>query len=146
MTRKREPDRLRRGKAFHKKIQVEWDKEAEGEISTEKTVIKPSGRKGRMDVHAAGDDKLVGVVEIKASDWDRMTVQALRRNVRRQIRQIWDYIESQLAEKKDVSPGVIFPHRPKDPGRMKLIEDLFDEEGIPVIWDDETVKERKARG
>jgi hypothetical protein len=28
---------------------------------------------------------------------------------------------------------------------MKLIEQLFDEEGIPVVWEDETVVERKAR-
>jgi hypothetical protein len=28
---------------------------------------------------------------------------------------------------------------------MKLIEDLFEEEGIPVVWDDETVSECKKR-
>jgi len=43
-----------------------------------------------------------------------MTDSAVRRNVKRQIKQIWDYIESQLTMKKDVdverllevSPGV----------------------------------------
>jgi hypothetical protein len=28
---------------------------------------------------------------------------------------------------------------------MKLIEDMFEEEGIPVVWHDETIEERKAR-
>ena len=46
---------------------------------------------------------------------------------------------------KDVSPGIIFSRRPKDPNRMKLIEQLFDEEGIPVVWEDETIAELKAR-
>lgn len=29
---------------------------------------------------------------------------------------------------------------------MRLVEALFDREGIAVVWDDETVDERKARG
>jgi hypothetical protein len=126
-------------------VQCEWADQAEGEVTAEKTVRKPSGRAGRVDVYVVADGKLVAVAEIKASDWDRMTLRALRRNARRQIRQIWRYIDSQLAAGKDVSPGVIFPHRPRDPDRMKLIEDLFEGEGIPVVRDDETKKARKAR-
>jgi len=109
-------------------------------------IHKPSGRKGRIDIFVNDDgDKLVAVAEVKASDWDKMTDLAVRRNVRRQIKQIWDYIESQLAKEKEVSPGVIFPKRPKDKERMQFIEDLFEEEGIPVVWQDETIKERKTR-
>jgi hypothetical protein len=74
-----------------------------------------------------------------------MTDSAVRRNARRQIKQIWDYIDSQLKAKRDVSPGIIFPKRPKHRARMKLIEDMFEEEGIPVVWHDETIEERKAR-
>ena len=29
--------------------------------------------------------------------------------------------------------------------RMKQIEDMFEQEGIPVVWQDETIEERKAR-
>ncbi len=141
-----EPSQLKRGKAFHKKMQVDWLKTAEGKILTEKGITKPSGRKGRIDIFVDDDgSKLVAVAEVKASDWDKMTETAIRRNARRQIKQIWDYIESQLNIKKDVSPGVIFPKRPKDTARMKLIEELFEEEGIPVVWQDETIEERKAR-
>jgi len=103
-------------------------------------------RKGRIDIFVDDDgDKLVAVAEVKSSDWDKMTDSAVRRNVRRQIKQIWDYIESQLNVKKDVSPGIIFPKRPKDKERMRLIEELLEEEGIPVVWQDETIEERKAR-
>ena len=141
-----EPTQLRHGKAFHKKMQANWLNTAEGKILIEKAITKPTGRTGRIDIFVDDDgDKLVAVAEVKASDWDKMTDSAVRRNVRRQIKQIWDYIESQLKMKKDVSPGIIFPKRPKDQERMRLIEEMFEEEGIPVVWQDETVEERKAR-
>ena len=148
MKSKKEPIQLRRGKAFHRKMQADWVETAEGDIRVEKTITKPTGRKGRVDVLADPEKKMVSVVEVKCSDWDRMTHKALRRNIRRQIRQIWSYIESQLDEGKEVCPGVIFPKRPKSIQRLKLIEELFEEEGIPVVWDDETIEERKdlARG
>lgn len=144
-SKKREPKQLVRGKELHKKLQEDWQKTAQGEVKHEEGVVKPSGRKGRIDIFINADDNEVAVVEIKASDWDSMTLKALRRNVSRQASQIWDYIESQLERGKDVSPGVIFPKRPKDPKRMGLIEKLFDERGIPVVWEDESIKERKAR-
>jgi len=150
MTSEREPEALRRGKAFHRLVQNEWEAEAEGCVTSEKPIRKPSGRRGRVDVFV--DDKdpkgVIAIVEIKASDWDRMTEKAVRRNVRRQIRQIWSYIESQIVgerytsdgDGKDVCPGVIFPTRPKDSTRATLIEKTFLEEGIPVVWHDEAVE------
>jgi len=74
-----------------------------------------------------------------------MSLSNLRRNVKRQARQIWNYIESQLEEGIDVSPGVIFPKQPKDIDRMKLVEHLFKKRGISVVWEDETIDERAAR-
>jgi hypothetical protein len=145
MTASNEPKHLRHGKGVHKRIQKEWHKSAEGSIVSEKTMTKPSGRKGRMDIFVASDETLVAVAEIKCSKWDAMTLAAVRRNVSRQARQIWDYIESQLELGKGVSPGVIFPKLPKDPHRMKLVEQLFNEEGIAVVWEDETATKRKAR-
>ncbi len=146
MTSKTEPTQLLRGKAFHKKMQIDWLNNAEGKILIEKAITKPTGRKGRIDIFVDDDgDKLVAVAEVKASDWDKMTDSAVRRNVRRQIRQVWNYIESQLKTKKDVSPGIIFPKRPKDRERTELIEKIFEEEGIPVVWLNETIEERKMR-
>ena len=79
-----------------------------------------------------------------------MTLSNLKLNARNQVRQIWSYIESQLEgfgkdEAKDVCPGDIFPKQPKGPIRLKLIEELFNEEGIQVVWQDESIDERKAR-
>jgi hypothetical protein len=141
MKKKRELDRLKKGKQYHKKIQKEWIAEATGDVRVEKRMQKLSGKKGRMDVFVQdGEDRrLVGIGEIKFSDWDRMNLKALKRNVRRQIKQIWDYIDSHLKREKDVSAGVIFPKRPKDDERTKLIEELFNNEAIQVVWEDDSV-------
>ena len=144
-TKNSEPKPLRWGKEFHKKVQKVWLKSANGEVMTEKSMTKSNGRKGRMDIFVKSDETLAAVIEIKGSNWDAMSQTAIRRNVRHQARQIWDYIDSQLASGRDVSPGIIFPERPKDSGRMNLIEKLFEEEGISVAWEDESIVERKAR-
>ena len=140
-----EPYVLKHGKDFHKKIQSNWENQAEGDVQREKSIKKPSGRAGRIDIHVEAGDDLVAVVEIKASNWDRMLESTVLKNVKRQARQIWNYIESQLTNNVNVSPGVIFPQLPKDPERVKLIEELFDEEGIPVVWEDESIEDCKAR-
>lgn len=142
---KREPKALRRGKRFHRTVQAEWQQDAEGEVAVEKGVRKPAGRRGRIDIFVDAGDRLTAVAEIKASDWDRMTESALRRNVSRQARQILDYIESQLVEGKEVCPGVVFPRRPKSRQRLEVIEALFEEQGIAVVWQDESLEERRAR-
>ena len=80
-----EPSQLWRGKAFHKLIQDEWRREAEGHILPERHIIKPGGRKGRVDVFVNDDDPdgTVAIVEVKATDWDKIKAENVRRNVRR---------------------------------------------------------------
>ena len=94
----KEPKQLRRGKDFHCKIQKEWLDTAQGTILPEKTIRRLTGRRGRVDIFVDdnSEDNHVAVVEIKASDWDRMKPKAVRRNALRQVRQIWDYIDSQV--------------------------------------------------
>ena len=137
----KEPKILKNGKEFHKKIQTEWLDTAEGEVKAEKQMIKQNGRKGRMDVFIKTEETYVSIAEIKMSDWDVMTIKNLHRNVRRQIRQIWSYIDSQLEQKRDVTPGIIFSNRPQKNGRLDLIEQLFGKECITVVWDDESIEE-----
>ncbi len=151
----KEPEQLRRGKAFHKLVQKEWVHEAEGDVTAERVVLKVNGLRGRVDVFVNDDDPdgVVAIVEIKATDWDRIKQASLRRNVRRQIRQVWGYIGTQIlgpdyvptGEHKSVSPGIIFPRRPQDPARMAAVEAMFWEEGIVVVWHDESLEECRAR-
>lgn len=144
----REPERLRRGKQFQEQIQRSMSRDgSDPEVKVERQVEKPSGRRGRIDILIDMENE-VAVIEIKASNWDRMTDRAVRRNVRRQMRQIVTYIETQmpvLEEGRGISMGVIFPHRPTSLERTQLIEEMFFEEGIQVSWEDETIEERRAR-
>src|SRR5438270_5308615 len=113
---------MSRGRHFHRTVQADWLKKAEGKVGAEKAVTKPSGRRGRIDVFVAdAGDGLVAIAEIKASGWNRMTANAVRRNVVRQARQVWDYIESKLAVGSDVCPGIVFSRRPTSTRRLQLI-------------------------
>jgi hypothetical protein len=145
----KEPKHLYRGKIFHKKLQNEWIQTAEGKVEVERAVIRKNEKKGRVDIYVSDKD-MAAVVEIKHTDWDLMTLPNLKRNLKRQIRQIWSYIESQLEglgkdEIKDVSPGIIFPKRPSKTETLYLIEEMFNENGIQVVWQDESIDKRKAR-
>ena len=116
-----EPSQFRRGKAFHKLIQKEWEQEAEGDVKSERHVRKPNGRKGRVDVFVNDEDPKgpIAIVEVKATDLDKIEKKNICHNVRCQIRQIWSYIESQIlngqyvkgGEGKDICSGIIFPNR-----------------------------------
>ena len=140
-----EPARLRRGKNFHLRQQAEWEEVEEGEVSREKRMRDPDGHGGRIDILVDEGAAWVSVVEFKSSDWDSMSNEAVGRNVRRQIRQVWRYIESQLNEGWEVCPGVVFEMSPADPERKRTIEEMFDEAGISVVWEGDNLDDRRAR-
>ena len=141
----KEPKQLKRGKIYHKKLQKDWKHSSEGIVGLEKHIKKPNNGIGRIDIHVEADNKLVAVVELKNSDWDKMAVEAVKINVKRYSKQVWGYIDSQLDDKKDISPGIIFPEKPNIMKKLELIEKLFEEQFISVVWEDESIKERKKR-
>jgi hypothetical protein len=147
MTGSREPKQLRQGKRFHKKVQREWLQTAKnGKPIPERSIKKLNGRNGRVDILVEDFGDFISIVEIKATDWDQMTEKNIIRNVRRQILQIWSYIDSALElEGQQVCPGVIFPKLPRDPERLHRIESLFNDEGIQVVWHDETLQHLRKR-
>jgi len=148
MSKLGEPVQLRRGKRFHKLIQREWLKTAkDGYPRPERFIKKISGNYGRVDILVEQLGKeMVSVVEVKATDWERIKPQNLQRNLRRQIKQVWKYVDSQLdVYGFRVCPGIIFPKLPKDPKRLNIIEAAFNSGGIQVIWHNEFVKNLKAR-
>jgi hypothetical protein len=139
MRRQREPAALRRGKAFHKMVQREWLQTAkDGEPRPERYVRRLDRKRGRVDILVEKLGDFVSIIEIKASDWDRMSARNVVRNVRRQIRQVWSYVAAQVELfDHQVCPGIIFQKMPKDETRLQLIETMFNGEGIQVVWHDE---------
>jgi hypothetical protein len=139
--------RLQRGIEFYRLVQAEWLRDTQDGIPHPERVIKRSnGRCGRVDVLVEELGNLVSVVEIKATYWDAMAANRVIPNARRQIRQIWSYVNAELdIYGMELCPGVIFPHLPRRTERLELIERLFDDAGIQVVWHDETIEQCRER-
>ncbi len=78
------------------------------------------------------------VVEIKATDWDRMKPHRVRPNALRHARQVWRYIEAELLGERSVLPALVYPKTPLTPGRKEQVEEILHERLIQVIWRDES--------
>lgn len=143
----KEPKHLRRGRLFHRRMQADWlETIKDGKPCPERTIKRLNGRNGRIDVLVEDIDDLLSVVEIKSTDWDEVQEQNVTRNVKRQIHQIWSYVDALMEnECKDVCPGIIFPRIPRDPKRLALIESLFNEAGVQVVWHNESIDALKER-
>jgi len=137
-----EPKQLRRGKIFQREVQNDWAKTAEGRINIECTIplLRPTGgrrqhRRGRMDILVDDIGDQVAVVEIKATNWDRILPRNITKNLGSHRRQIYKYIEKYLdGEGKTVCPGLIYPTEPETPGLKERIEEYLNDYGIAVAW------------
>jgi hypothetical protein len=96
-----------------------------------------NGKRGRVDTMLFDkDERHTIVVEIKASNWDKMKPHRVRPNALRHVRQLWRNIKAELKEGA-ILPTVIYPGTPKTPGRKNQIEEILHEMGIQVVWRDE---------
>lgn len=104
-------------------------------IAIEKTDIK--GKLGLMDPMLFDKhERHTIVVEIKASNWDKMKPHRVRPNALRHVRQLWRNIRAELNDGA-ILPTVIYPGTPKTPGRKNQIEEILHEMGIQVVWRDD---------
>lgn len=95
------------------------------------------GKKGRVDIRLEiADDGAVVIVEIKATDWDRIKPNRIRLTALRHASQIWRYIEAHLTP-DDVIPAIVYPHPPKNADRKAQVEAILEEKGIQVVWREE---------
>ena len=137
-----EPEILRRGKAFHRRVQRDWeDLATDGVVDSEHTIEISRDtqrvRSGRLHLFVDDLGDFVSVVEIKSTDWDRVKPENRRRLVASHRRQIWRYIETFLdRERVDVCAGVIYPRAPRTPGLRREIEELLNDYGLQVVWYD----------
>lgn len=141
-----EPEILRKGKAFHKRVQEDWERTAkDGKIIKEHfiplSVIRKKLKKrksGRLDIFVDVKDNFVTIVEIKSTDWDKVKEKNRKKLLGSHRRQVWNYIEEYLdVEKIDVCPGIIYPKPPKTPGLKDMIEKYLNEYGLQVVWYDD---------
>jgi len=142
-----EPEILRRGKAFHKRVQGDWENTAKGgtikiEHSIPLSILRKKTKHqktGRLDIFVDELGDFISVVEIKSTDWDKVKEKNRKKLLGSHRRQVWRYIEEYVDIKKiDVCPGVIYPKAPITLGLKDKIEGYLNDYGLQVVWYDDT--------
>lgn len=129
--------------AFRKQVKLArrfetWERSRWNSPEHERVEIEAStawkGRRGRIDLRLVDETEGFSVVvEMKASDWDKMLPHRVRPNALRHARQLWRYIDAQL-EHGPVLPALVYPLEPKTLGRKEEIEAILHERCIQVVW------------
>ena len=128
-------DQVGRGRDFEKWERSHWKEGINAEAKNEaQTTWK--GKGGRTDIQLSLEEGQVVIVELKATNWDKMKENRVRANANRHANQIWRYINAQL-DYSEVIPSIVYPAPPKTPGRLEVIETILNERGIQVVWRDE---------
>jgi len=113
------------------------------------------GRRGRIDVLAIiddGDERVAVIIELKASDWTAQSPEQVRRKGARHAAQLYSYqghLTNQMwdedaqawapdGEVQAVQMWLVYERRPIDPDVAAAIEEQLGEDGISVLWFDET--------
>ena len=94
-------------------------------------------KRGRMDIFISEvADDYVMIIEIKATDWDRIKPKNIKRNLYRHSKQLYNYIDKYMTiDNKDVGLGVIYPEPPKTKGLREFVEETaMAKYSFPVYW------------
>jgi len=148
-------ERIRQGRKFEAWEREQWNNELNSVRKTE-VGTKWKGKAGRIDIRLQieeddeGRDTVV-IVETKATNWDKIKDHRVRLTARKHVKQIWRYIEDVVnpreedhpnVKKEDLIPlrataAVVYPAPPTIPDRKEMIEEIFEEEYIQVVWREE---------
>jgi hypothetical protein len=141
-----EPDNLRLGKVFHRRVQSDWAGEVEhAAVRSEKGILFAAlagsarqQRRGRLDIFIDRIDDFVTIVEIKATDWDRVLEKNRRKLLGAHRRQVMRYVEKYLdVDQVSVCAGIIYPHAPRSAGVKDLVEQYLNDSALQVVWYDD---------
>jgi len=142
----KEPEQLQRGKEFQRIVQKDYGKNSNGGgVEIEKHVSfelleKVRQKSGRMDIFISDlENGYVTIMEIKATDWDRIKSKNIKRNLYRHSRQLYRYIDKYMdVDELEVCPAMVYPKAPSKEGLRELVEQLaMDNYCFPVYWYDE---------
>ena len=141
-----EPKRLREGKDFHSRVQKEWLTETFGAARPERRTnegdpLEDGRHRGRMDVRMFDpEEPMAFVIELKDSDFDRMTDRRVRPNVARNRLQVSRYGEAVQANSGNgiefVCLAIVYSREPSDPDRRDWIERYLSDYMTACFWHD----------
>lgn len=137
-----QPSQLIRGKKFQVLVQKDFIENTKDGTARKEAFISFKDLKqvrkkyGRMDIFIDElDADFVTIVEVKATDWDKIKPSNIKKNLWRHQRQLFHYIEKYLdVDKLQVCPGIIYPKPPKSPSLRQFIETCLEEYGAPAYW------------
>lgn len=128
--------RVQRGRKFEEWERAQWNSELNSAAEFE-APTSWKGKRGRVDIKLRlEEDGNIVIVEIKATDWDKIMEKRVRPTALRHAHQIWRYIDAHLTP-LDVTPAIVYPSPPQTPGRRELLEKILNERGIQVVWREE---------
>lgn len=96
---------------------------------------------GRVDIAvvALRPERSSIVIEIKGTNWDRITTQRIRRNALRHLNQLHRYLDTAVNEMESgqwdaVSGALLYPKRPADQDKLNMLEDVAAVQAIMIVW------------
>lgn len=89
-----------------------------------------------MDILITELGNFVTILEIKATDWDRIKPKNIKKNLYRHQGQLFKYVDKNIEiEKMDVCLGIIYPKPPRKKGLREFIEKRLEETYlVPAYW------------
>lgn len=92
-----------------------------------------------MDILVTELGDFVTILEIKATDWDRIKPKNVAKNLYCHQKQLFNYVDKYVEiDKLDVCLDIIYPKPPKKKGLREFIERRLEEKySVPAYWYDE---------
>jgi hypothetical protein len=135
-------ERLAKGRAFHDAVQSAFLTDlADATGFRERGWRLTEGGRGRVDLAVVADDreKMLIIIEIKGTDWDKIRADRVKRNVQRHIRQLLTYLATAITELETgqwegVAGALLYPSRPASAESLACIEAAAAEQAIMLSW------------
>ena len=138
-------DRLAKGRAFHDTVQSAFLTDLTGATGfRERGWRLAAGGRGRVDLAVVTDDteKMLIIIEIKGTDWDKIRADRVKGNVQCHLRQLLAYLDTAIGELEagqweGIAGALLYPSRPASPETLACIQAAAHEQAIMVTWYDE---------
>lgn len=136
-----EPIILYKGKIFEKIVKKNfYDYTKDGKVKEEANIridkLNNLEKIGRIDILIDELGDFVTILEIKNTDWDKISNNNIKRNLYRHQRQLFKYIDSFMNQNNlNVCHGIIYPKPPLSNEKKDYIEYyMLEHYCVPVYW------------
>jgi hypothetical protein len=137
--------RMQAGTQFHRKVQADFLAGLAGaEAVAERCIRLMDNAHGRVDllIVPSGPERMGLVVEIKNTDFDVLKPHRIGPNARRHLNQLQHYLDRIVdgigtGEWDSASGVLLYPSRPRLPGRAEEVETIAARKALVVVWRDE---------